>query len=117
MAEGIARHYFGNTWHVESAGSMPSGIRSNTIQVLQELGISTKELRSKHVDEFRDRKFDLVVTLCAEGAACPIPPQSIKHIHTPMPDPVGAGGSPDEVLVAYRIVRDIIRKKVFELLS
>lgn len=119
MAEAIARHYLKDFDIVASAGSSPSPVRDYALQVLKEAGISTIGLYSKHVDVWRDRKWDFVVTMCADGQACPVPPKHGKLIHAPMPDPVGTIGSEENVLNAFRAVRDqiteFIRSREFEL--
>mgnify|MGYP001601234446 FL=1 len=109
MAEAIARHYLKDLDVVASAGSAPSPVRENALHVLKEAGISTVGLYSKHVDVWRDREWDFVVTLCADGQACPIPPRHGKLIHAPMPDPVGTVGSEEKVMNAFRDVRDQIK--------
>ena len=116
-AEPTARHYFGDTFEIASAGSLPSPIKQNTLKVIEELGISTAELRPKHVSELGDKHFDYVVTLCDEGQSCPLPPKHTHLLHAPMPDPVGAVGTPDEVLGVFREVRDKIKDYVFKLFN
>ena len=52
MAEGLLRHDAGDRFAVESAGSKPGVVRSEAIQVMQEIGIDISAHRSKHLDEF-----------------------------------------------------------------
>ena len=52
MAEGLLRHMAGDRFEIASAGTRPSAVRHEAIQVMQEIGISLKYQRSKSVDEF-----------------------------------------------------------------
>src|ERR1700733_1737023 len=73
MAEGLLRHDAGDEFDVESAGTQPSSVRRETITVLREIGIDISGQRSKHVDEFRDQPFDIVLTVCDNAKeTCPI---------------------------------------------
>ena len=115
MAEAIARHYFGEWFDVASAGSFPNPIRPQTLAVIKELGIATDALYPKHVDQFRSQSFDYVITLCEGGQACPLPPQHTFHLHAPMPDPIAATGTSEEVLDQFRKVRDAIREYIVQI--
>jgi arsenate reductase len=62
MAEGLLRHDAGDRFEVSSAGTRPSPIRPEAIQVMQEIGVDISGHRSKSVDEFATRDFDSVLT-------------------------------------------------------
>src|SRR5579872_2086798 len=64
MAEGLLRHDAGDRFEVESAGTKPSLVRPEAIAVMKEIGVDLSGHRSKSVDEFRDQKFDFVLTVC-----------------------------------------------------
>src|SRR5579872_7104345 len=73
MAEGLLRHDAGDRFEVESAGTSPGHVRPEAIAVMREIGIDISHHRSKHVDEFRDRPFDLVLTVCDNAKqTCPV---------------------------------------------
>jgi len=55
MAEGLLRHDAGNTYEVFSAGTKPTHVRPEAIDVMREVGIDISSHRSKSVDEFEDR--------------------------------------------------------------
>lgn len=66
MAEALARHYWAQTMTVASAGVSPLGyIPQETIQVLEEAGISTRGLRSKRIAEIEIEDFQLILNLAA----------------------------------------------------
>ena len=64
MAEGLLRHDSGDRFEVFSAGTKPSLVRPEAIEVMQELGIDITGHRSKSVDEFSGQEFDYVITVC-----------------------------------------------------
>jgi arsenate reductase len=48
---------------------------------------------------------DTVITLCAEEV-CPAYLGNARRVHWGLPDPAGAGSSPEEEMGAFRRVRD-----------
>ncbi len=115
MAEGLLRHDAGDHFDVFSAGVAPSGVRPEAIAVMRELGIDISRHRSKHVDEFANQQFDIVLTVCDHAReTCPIFPGSLT-IHHSFPDPAAVHGSESERLAAFREVRDQIRQYLLSL--
>lgn len=111
MAEGLLRHDAGERFEVESAGTKPSRVRPEAIAVMEELGIDISGHRSKSVDEFRDRSFDYVLTVCDNAReSCPIYPGHANRLHHSFEDPAGVEGSEEQRLSAFRSVRDQIRQ-------
>jgi len=111
MAEGLLRHDAGDRYEVESAGTRPSSVRREAIAVMQELGIDISRNRSKHVDEFRDRTFDYVLTVCDNAKeSCPIFPGHTNRLHHNFADPATVEGPEEDRLSAFRVVRDQIRE-------
>lgn len=109
IAEGLLRHA-GDRFEVESAGTKPSQVRPEAIAVMKELGIDISGHRSKSVDEFAERKFDYVLTVCDNAKeSCPIFPGHANRIHRDFEDPAAAGGSENERLAVFRRVRDQLR--------
>ncbi|MBL8231812.1 MAG: arsenate reductase ArsC [Bryobacterales bacterium] len=117
MAEGLLRAEAGGILDVESAGTKPSHVRPEAIAALRELGIDIGGHRSKHVDEFAGRHFDIVLTVCDHAReVCPVFPAATRMIHHSFPDPAAAGGAEEERLAAFREVRDQIRGYIPEFL-
>lgn len=111
MAEGLLRHDAGDRFDVESAGTKPSRVRPEAIEVMGELGIDISGHRSKSVDEFRDRSFDYVLTVCDSAKeTCPIYPGHAYRLHHSFEDPAAVVGSEEQRLTAFRSVRDQIRQ-------
>ncbi len=113
MAEALLRARFPTRFDAASAGITPTGVHPLALQVLAEAGVSTAGLRSKPVEEFVDRTFDVVATVCGDEAACPFFPGG-RQIHRAFPDPSAVQGSDEEVLVAFRRARDDIDRWIRE---
>jgi len=85
-----------------SAGSHPKGIvHPLTLELLNELGYDTSELRSKSWDEFAESgspNFDFIFTVCDQAAAeaCPLWPGHPVTAHWGVADPAASEGSEDE---------------------
>ena len=118
MAEAIVNARLGDTWKAVSAGTKPAGyVHSKAVQVLSEIGIKHHG-RSKLADEFQDVPFDLVVTVCDSAAEeCPIWLGIGKRVQLGFPDPAAATGTEEDILSAFRQVRNDIAIKVPSLLQ
>jgi arsenate reductase len=117
MAEAIVNAKVGEAWQAVSAGTSPAGyIHPLTLRALAEIGIEHAG-RSKHIDEFRNTPFDLVVTVCDSAAEeCPLWLGQGCRVHLSFPDPARATGTEEEVMAAFRRVRDDIAAQVPALL-
>jgi arsenate reductase (thioredoxin) len=112
MAEGILRRTVDDIVEVQSAGSSPANfVHPLAIQAMNEIGIDISENRSKHLNEFLDRKVHTVITVCGNAdEACPIFPGIVARYHWGFEDPAKAQGTEDEVLLVFRRIRDEIAK-------
>jgi protein-tyrosine-phosphatase len=104
MAEGIARSLAPAGVRISSAGSEPTSVRPQAVQVLREIGIDISSQRSKGVDEI-EPPVDAVVTLCAEEV-CPVWLGDAARVHWGLPDPAAVEGPETRKLEAFRGVRD-----------
>jgi len=118
MAEAIVNARMSDTWEAVSAGTFPAGyVHPNALRALAEIGIEHHG-RSKSADEFRDAPFDLVVTVCDDAAEnCPVWLGQGKRIHLGFPDPAKATDTDEQVMAAFRAVRDDIARQVPALLA
>ncbi|MCG3177271.1 MAG: Arsenate reductase [Candidatus Omnitrophica bacterium] len=116
MAEGVLRHYGGDLYEVESAGSAPSRVHPLAIRVMKEIGIDISGHRSKHLKEFEGQRFDTVVTVCDNAdRTCPAFPGGTQRLHWPFPDPPHAEPAAAEAVVEeFRKVRDLIHARFRE---
>jgi arsenate reductase len=118
MAEAIVNARMGDKWEAFSAGTHPAGyVHPKALRVLSEIGIQHNG-RSKSVDEFRAVDFDLVVTVCDDAEEeCPLWLGKGKRVHHGFPDPIHAGGTDEQVLQAFRRVRDAIEREIIPILT
>ena len=118
MAEAIVNARLANEWRAFSAGPKPTGfVHPKALAALAEIGIQHQG-RSKLVDEFRGEDFDLVVTVCDSAAEeCPVWIGKGKRMHYSYPDPAKAQGMDEEIMNAFRTVRDTMEKEIAALLK
>ncbi len=111
MAEGILRALYGERFDVFSAGTEPKDVNPFAIKVMKEIGIDISKHRAKSVKEFLGEEFDLVVTVCDHAKEnCPFFPGGKRYAHKGFEDPSQFRGDEEEVLSAFRRVRDEIKE-------
>ena len=115
MAEGIANHELEDKIEAYSAGTTPTAVNPRAIQAMKEIGIDISGHRSKVMDEFADQHFDYVITLCdSANEQCPLFFGGVKKMHLGFDDPAAAAGSDEEIMAAFRKVRDEIKARLIE---
>jgi arsenate reductase len=117
MAEALAREFHGEVLEPVSAGSRPAGfVHPLAIRAMEELGVDMDGARSKGVEEFADRLFDAVVTVCDSAAEdCPHWPNAGRVLHWPIEDP---SFGPDDSATRhdrFLATRDELRRRIDEL--
>lgn len=116
MAEGLLRDMAGKYMEVVSAGIAPGSVNPLAIQVMAEKGIDISHHRSKHLDEFRQQPFGVVITVCDHAAEhCPIFPGRAERIHWSIPDPSFV--EEKKRLAAFRSARDLLETRLREWLD
>ena len=110
MAEAFARIYGGEKVEAHSAGSRPSGrINPRAVEFMREVGYDLTTHASKSLDQFNRREVDVAVTMGC-GDECPLV-RAKRREEWQIPDP-------KEMLPEqYREVRDLIERKVRDLLA
>jgi ArsR family transcriptional regulator, arsenate/arsenite/antimonite-responsive transcriptional repressor / arsenate reductase (thioredoxin) len=92
IAEALLDHLSAGTVDVASAGSAPKPLHANAVRVMRTRGIDISANRTKHLDELRTQRFDLVVTLCDRvREVCPEFPSEPRLVHWSIPDPAREG--------------------------
>ncbi len=115
MAEGLVNHFLGDRFTAFSAGTEATRVNPKAIQVMAELGIDISAHRSKTLDEFAGEPFDQVVTLCGDAnEKCPLFIGGTQRLHQGFDDPSRMVGTEEEILSAFRRVRDEIKAWVLE---
>ena len=116
MAEAFLNKYGEGRFEAESAGIEPGIMNPNVVKVMQEEGIDLSHKGTQGVfDLFRKGIFyNAVITVCDAASAerCPIFPGMIKRLAWSFEDPSTATGSPDEILVHIRKIRDEIKSAI-----
>jgi protein-tyrosine-phosphatase len=112
MAEALARHYFGKSVYVQSAGVRKGGTDGFMAAALEEIGIDASKHKPRTLDELEELEglnFDLIISLSPEAhhAALELTRTIAAEVeYWPMPDPTLVQGTRDQVLDAYRDLRD-----------
>jgi protein-tyrosine-phosphatase/DNA-binding transcriptional ArsR family regulator len=102
MAEALLEHLSGGAIKARSAGSNPKPLHPNAIRVMAERGIDISAQKSKHLDRFREMRFDRVITLCDNvRETCPTFPEAAVTAHWSMPNPASEGDSAESTYEAF----------------
>ena len=111
MAEGLLREIGDDKYTVESAGVAPSKVRPEAVEAMREIGFDISGHRSKSVDEFSEKQFDYIITVCDNAKeSCPVFSGNATHIHQSFEDPPPETvGDYESRLKIFRRVRDEIR--------
>lgn len=115
MAEGFF-HAFGPQLEVVSAGTEPAqAVHPMAIEVMKDYNIDLSVHKPKSVEEFLDRSFDHVITVCDDAReSCPVFQGHVgKHSHIGFEDPAEAQGSEEEIRAVFIRVRDEILVRSF----
>ena len=115
IGEYLLRRKGKGRFEVHSAGAKPTGrVNPLALWVLREhYGIDASEARSKSWDEFKDVKFDFVITVCDNAKeTCPIWPGQPIVAHWGSPDPADAAGTDEQKKQLFVQVASQISRRV-----
>ncbi len=108
MAEGLVNALYSDKFRAFSAGTVKTRVNPLAIKALADIGIDISHHRSKSIDEFRGKIFDIVVTVCDNAReTCPFFPGK-KVLHKGFKDPSDVKGDEAEKLAAFIKTRDEI---------
>ncbi len=114
MAEGLLNALYGDRYQAYSAGTVKTDVDRTAMHVLKEIGIDISKHRSKTVDEFRGKSFDVVVIVCDDAReACPYFPGKTV-LHQPFYDPGTFQGTPEQTLQEFRKSREAIKNWIIQ---
>jgi len=115
MAVALASHAFGNSLHTASAGVSP-GVRDPFVDaVLAEVGLDIGDHTPHTLEDLEDLNFDLAVTLSPEAHHRALELTrtiAIDVEYWPMPDPTLATGTRDQIMLAYRDLRERLAGRI-----
>jgi protein-tyrosine-phosphatase len=115
MAAAILKHLAGNRIYVESAGVRPGEPDPFAIAVMDEIGIDMSRHVPVSIADLHDASFDLIVTLAPEAhhqALELAEGYAIDVEYWPTPDPALTDGARQQILDAYRDLRDRLFAKI-----
>ena len=113
MAEGFLCHLGGEAFEAFSAGTQPTGLAEQTVEVMREAGVDVSEQRWESVELYRDQEFDYVITVCDSARrVCPVFPGDGQRLHWDVEDPADAIARGVGLLDAFRLARDEIRWRI-----
>lgn len=115
IAQGYINH-FGGTWvEVYSAGIDPKPVHPLAKKVMLDDGIPIGHHTSNHIDDYKDIKFDYIITVCDQAnEQCPDYPIKEERFHKNFPDPAKATGTEEEILKEFNRVRLMIKEYCFD---
>ncbi len=104
--------------HAASAGARPvARVNPYAVEVLAAHGIAWDGRTPRHVDDFADERFDLVITVCDDAKdVCPYFPNAAAQAHWGLPDPADAA-TPDDARRAFAATYDALAARVDALLA
>lgn len=109
MAEALARAALPMGTYVASAG-VRQGERDPFVDVvLEEVGLTIGRHQPRTLDELEDDYFDMIVTLAPEAHHLALEltrSMAVDVVYWPTPDPTVATGTRDQIVGAYRAVRN-----------
>lgn len=115
MAEGLLRHFYGSEYEVFSAGVNPVEISKNAVEVMKEIGIDISKQASKHVNEFLNENFDIIITVCgSDNVVYPRFLAKAQSLYWDFFDPAEGIGAQKDLPQALRQLRDDIKAKIIE---
>jgi len=118
MAAALFRHLIGKSVYVASAGVMKGEVNPFAVAAMEEIGLDIAKHRPQtfeELDEWEGLNFDLIVTLSPEAhhKALNLTRTLAAAVeYWPTPDPADAGGNREQMLDAYRLVRDQLMQKI-----
>jgi len=115
MAAAILKHLAGGRLYVASAGVRPGEADPFAAAVMEELGIDLSQHKPMSLEELDDTSFDLIVTLAPEAhhkALDLVRNYAVDVEYWPTLDPTLTTGNREQILQAYRAVRDGLFAKI-----
>jgi protein-tyrosine-phosphatase len=116
MAEAIAKQLFNRRIYFQSAGVRKGGeLDPFAVKVMEEIGIDIAKHKPRTLEDIEDTTFDLVITLAPEAhhkALDLTRTMAMDVEYWPTIDPQLTTGSRDQILDAYRGVRDGLTRRI-----
>jgi protein-tyrosine-phosphatase len=120
MAEGIAKHLFGREIFIASAGVRPIEPDHFAIAVMDEIGIDISKHKPHAFADLEDDSFDVIITLSPEAHHTALEytrTSAVDVFYWPTIDATAVQGSREQMMDAYRGVRDGLQKRIKDYLD
>lgn len=117
IAAALTQAWFPRTFYVASAGIVPGERDPFVDAVLAEIGVEIGAHRPHSLEDLEDLNFDLAVTLSPEAHHRALEltrTNAIKVEYWPTSDPSLVTGSREQILAAYRDVRERLSARIRE---
>lgn len=115
MAAALMHRFAGHRLYVASAGITAGDPDPFVGLVMDEIGLDVTRHRPHAIDDLADSAFDLAITLSPEAdayARALVKTMAINVEYWPTPDPSLTHGSREQILDAYRAVRDGLKRRI-----
>lgn len=117
MAECIAKSLCGDKIYIDSFGvnKKLEKINSFAVSALEEIGLDITNHKAKHYEDLLDTSFDLIITLSADAHEVALKltsSLSAEVEYWPTNDPTSVKGNRENIMSAFRAVRDELSEKI-----
>ena len=115
MGAALMRRLFPRGLYVASAGVRKGEPDTFAVAVMEENGIDISRHRAQTIEDLEDSNFDVVITLAPEAhhAALELTrTMAVSVEYWPTADPTLATGTREQILDAYRAVRDQLTERI-----
>jgi protein-tyrosine-phosphatase len=115
MAESLVKKIYGREIYAQSAGVESGSPDPFMVAAMAEIGVAMDRHKPTMLEDLADSYFDLIVTLAPEAhhrAMELTRTHAVEVEYWPTMDPSTVAGNREQVMVAYRQVRDALEKKI-----
>jgi protein-tyrosine-phosphatase len=115
MAAAILRYLSGGRIYCRSAGVREGEEDPFAIAVMEEIGIDISKHKPRTIEALEDMAFDLIITLAPEAQHKALEftrTMAVDVEYWPTIDPSAATGNREQILDAYRAVRDGLFQRI-----
>ncbi len=120
MAEALAKQLFGRDIYFASAGVRAGELDGFAVAAMDELGLDISKHKPHTFEDLEDSSFDVIISLSPEAHHRALEftrTMSVEVIYWPTIDPTAVQGTRENMLDAYRNVREGLSRKIKEFLE
>jgi protein-tyrosine-phosphatase len=120
MAEALAKQLFGRDIYFASAGVRAGELDGFAVAAMDELGLDISKHKPHTFEDLEDSSFDVIISLSPEAHHRALEftrTMAVEVIYWPTIDPTAVQGTRENMLDAYRNVREGLSKKIKDFLE